>query len=234
MKAEPHPKPLLDEQAALRQPRRNVLADEVYDILRDGLVSQRIAPGSRLNLDHLARELHVSNTPVRQALARLESEGLVTKEAYRGFTASELLDFRAIVELYEYRLMVEPPTAARAAQRRSIEGAERLVSMCDEATVGQLLAAPPAESELPQRDHDFHLDVAHEAANTVVLDSLRASVTRIGPYGGYGQPGAAAAAWDEHRAIAIAIRDGDPDAAARAMREHLTSGLNRIRNLAKS
>lgn len=217
------------DPSALRQPRRNVLADDVYDSLRDGLISRRIAPGSRLNLDQLARELHVSNTPVRQALARLESEGLVTKEAYKGFAASRLLDSRAIVELYEYRLMIEPPTAARAAQRRTDEGAADLEGMCDSKTIRKLLRVPPADSELPQRDVDFHLCIARQAINTVVVENLDQTLTRMVLYSGYGQSGAPAEAWEEHRVITEAIRARDPDAAAQAMRAHLTAGLGRIR-----
>lgn len=224
----PHPSGLGDVDR-LRQPRRNVLADDVYDILRDGLITRRIAPGSRLNLDQLARELHVSNTPVRQALARLESEGLVTKEAYRGFAASRLLDSRTIIELYEYRLMVEPPTAARAAQRRTDEGAADLEEMCDSKTVKKLLKAPPAESELPQRDVGFHLCIARHAMNRVVVENLDQTLTRMQLYSGYSQSGAPAEAWEEHRLIAEAIRAKNPDEAAQAMRAHLTAGLARIR-----
>jgi DNA-binding GntR family transcriptional regulator len=220
----------LGDLSALRQPRRNVLADDVYDILRDGLISRRIAPGSRLNLDQLARELHVSNTPVRQALARLESEGLVTKEAYRGFAASRLLDSRTIMELYEYRLMVEPPTAARAAQRRSDDGAGALEQYCDADVIGPMFTAPPTESELPQRDVDFHLCIAREATNGVVVENLHQTLTRMRLYSGYGQTGAPAEAWEEHRRITEAIRAKDPAAAAQAMRHHLSAGLGRIRS----
>src|SRR6185436_1405366 len=120
----------IPEDALGRQPQRTVLADDVYEIIRESLISQRIAPGARLNLDELARKLHVSNTPVRQALARLESDGLVTKEPYRGFAASRLLDSRTIIELYEYRLMIEPATAARAARKRSEAGGIELERAC--------------------------------------------------------------------------------------------------------
>ena len=53
----------------LRLPPRSLLADDVYETLRDNLRAGRIPAGTRLNLDQLARDLHVSNTPVRQALA---------------------------------------------------------------------------------------------------------------------------------------------------------------------
>lgn len=221
--------PGIGDIAALRQPRRSVLADDVYDILRDGLISRRIAPGSRLNLEMLARKLHVSNTPVRQALARLESEGLVTKEPYRGFAATPLLDSRTIVELYEYRLLIEPATAALAAKRRSEDGATSLEQMCDPATIGQLLTAPQSESELPQRDCDFHLRIAREATNSVILENLDQTLTRMRVYSLYGQAGAAQPAWEEHLLITEAIRARDPEAAAQAMRHHLTAAMSRIR-----
>lgn len=215
--------------AALRHARRSVLADDVYDILRDGLISRQIVPGSRLNLEMLARKLHVSNTPVRQALARLESEGLVTKEPYRGFAASPLLDSRTIVELYEYRLLIEPATAARAAKRRTEDGATSLEQLCDPATIEQLLNAPPAESDLPQRDCDFHLRIAREATNSVILENLDQTLTKMRVYSLYGQAGAAQPAWEEHVLIAEAIRARDPEAAAQAMRQHLTAAMSRIR-----
>ena len=222
--------PDAEHSAQLPQVRRNVLADDVYDILRESLTSQRIVPGARLNLDQLARELHVSNTPVRQALARLESEGLVTKEPYRGFAASRLLDSRTIVELYEYRLLIEPPTAARAARGRPDAGADELEALCDPATIDRLVESDP-DQQLPQLDVDFHLSIAQLATNAVVVDNLTATLTRMRLYSVYGQSGAAAQAWDEHRAICQAIRDRDQEAAATAMRFHLSNGLDRIRKV---
>lgn len=218
-------------QPQLRRAQRSVLADDVYDILRDGLVTQRIAPGSRLNLDQLARELHVSNTPVRQALARLESEGLVEKEPFRGFAASRLLDSRTIAELYGYRLLIEPPTAARAARCRNDAQAAALEALCDPGTIDQLVEDESAAGQLAQKDVDFHCDIARQAGNTVVVENLSQTLTRMTLYSLYGRHGAAAEAWQEHRAISTAISAGDPEGAATAMRAHLKNGLERMRNV---
>jgi DNA-binding GntR family transcriptional regulator len=219
----------LEAGSRLRRPQRSVLADDVYEILRDGLVSHRIAPGSRLNLDQLARELHVSNTPVRQALARLESEGLVEKQAYRGFAASRLLDSRTIAELYGFRLLIEPATAARAANSRSDAEAAQLAALCDDDTIRRLVAEDSNESQLPQLDVDFHCAIARQAGNTVVGENLSLILTRMRLYSSYAQRGAADQAWEEHRAITTAIMAGDPDAAATAMSTHLNNGLDRMR-----
>lgn len=216
-----------------RVPQRSVLADEVYRILRENLIARRIEPGARLNLDQLARDLHVSNTPVRQALARLESDGLVTKEPYRGFAASPLLDSRAIAELYDYRLMIEPPTAARVARRPRPEVVAELDGLCDGESI-QALIDEGAEDALGDRDIAFHCAIAREAGNTVVLDSLAAALTRMRLYTVYHRHGAASQAWDEHRSVLESIRAGDPEAAALAMRAHLTCGLDRLRGVIAS
>lgn len=217
-----------DQPSLGRVPQRSVLADEVYRILRENLIAHRIEPGARLNLDQLARDLHVSNTPVRQALARLEADGLVTKEPYRGFSASPLLDSRAIAELYDYRLMIEPPTAARAARRSSPEVVVELDELCDDKAIQALIHAG-SEDVFGDRDIAFHGAIAQEAGNMLVRDNLAAALTRMRLYTAYHRHGAARQAWDEHSAVLEAIRASDPEAAALAMRAHLTSGLNRIR-----
>ena len=216
-------------EALPRVPQRSVLADEVYEILRDSLVSRRIEPGARLNLDKLARELHVSNTPVRQALARLEADGLVTKEPYRGFMASPLLDSNTIAELYDYRLILEPPLAARAARRRGVDGMRALAQLCDEHEIARLVDAPDAADTLGERDIDFHCVIAAEAGNRLIVDNVRSTLVRMSRFTLYPrQSGAGELAWIEHRAVTEAIRAGEPDAAAEAMRVHLTNGMERI------
>jgi DNA-binding GntR family transcriptional regulator len=213
-------------ETVARAVRRSVLADEVYEILRESLRTGRMAPGDRLNLDRLARDLHVSNTPVRQALARLESDGLVTKEPYRGFHVSPLLDSRTVAELYDFRLMIEPPSAARAAGRGRPEAVRALAALCDAAEIEVLLAAADVDA-MAVRDADFHTAIAREAGNALVVEHLTDALTRMSLYTTYHQRGDGELAWDEHRAVLAAIREGDPDGAAAAMRAHLDSGLRR-------
>jgi DNA-binding GntR family transcriptional regulator len=221
--------PLSLDSGVSRLPQRSLLADEVYTILRDDLISHRIAPGSSINLDQLARQLHVSNTPVRQALARLESDGLVTKEPFRGFAASQLLDSHAIAELYDYRLLIEPPIAALAARRRRDAHVNELEALCDYDQIAHLVATAPNGTELGQRDVDFHCCIARYTGNQIVLDNISQTLSRMRLYSAYHRAGAGELAWEEHRAVAAAIRALNPDAAHDAMRAHLTRGLERMR-----
>jgi len=217
------------DASLLRVPQRSVLADEVYEILKESLRSHQIAPGQRLNLDRLARELHVSNTPVRQALARLEADGLVTKEPYRGFRATQLLDSHTIAELYDYRLLIEPACAARAARRGDAVTLSELQSLCEAGEIRRLIADADDHEAIGLRDVDFHLAISTSAGNSVVTDNLAAALTRMQLYTVYDRHGAGEEAWDEHRQVLAAIKDGDPDGAASAMRTHLLNGLERLR-----
>lgn len=85
-----------------------MLSDETYSQIREMLLTHEIAPGERINIDALARDLDVSQTPVREALARLESDDLVIKEPLRGYQATDLLTVSQIQDLFQFRGLIEP------------------------------------------------------------------------------------------------------------------------------
>src|SRR3954447_4797766 len=85
---------------------RPALADEVYEAVKALVMDHVIAPGARVYIDGLARQLGVSQTPIREALARLESDGLVTKEPLRGYSATPLLTRSEVDDLFQFRLLV--------------------------------------------------------------------------------------------------------------------------------
>ena len=80
-----------------------------------------IAPGARILIDALARELDVSQTPVREALSRLEREGLVRKAHLIGYSAAPQLSRKRFDDLFGFRLLLEPEGARLAARGRAIE-----------------------------------------------------------------------------------------------------------------
>src|SRR3982074_891458 len=99
----------------LRPPPRMMLRDSVYEAIKGLLMDNDLAPGSRLSIDGLARELQVSPTPVREAMTRLESDGLVAKRPHAGYIVAPLMDRVALDNLYEIRLLIEPQAARLAA-----------------------------------------------------------------------------------------------------------------------
>src|SRR5882757_9435478 len=88
--------------------RRQMLADDVYEAIKTMLMDHAIRPGARISIDGLARDFQVSSTPVREALARLESEGLADKEPLKGYRATPLLTLEEFDDLYRFRQLLEP------------------------------------------------------------------------------------------------------------------------------
>src|SRR5215467_14076831 len=101
------------ERAIARPPG---LADEVYRRIRADIMSLRIPPDSRVTVDNLARELGVSQTPIREALSMLEANGLVSKRHFAGYATSPRMNRARLDELFEFRLLVEPHAARKAAR----------------------------------------------------------------------------------------------------------------------
>src|SRR3954451_15437224 len=95
---------------------RRVLADDVFDALTALVMDHVVEPGARMSIDGLALRLGVSPTPVREALARLEALGLARKEPLRGYRAPPSLTRSELEDLSEFRLVLEPWAAGRAAR----------------------------------------------------------------------------------------------------------------------
>ena len=107
-------------------------------------------PDERLNAGELARRFDVSPTPVREALARLEADRLVEKHALKGYRTTDLLAEKELIELFELRLLLEPGSAARAAERRNAADSADLLSEIEHAH--DAVGKPDAYAVLAQHD----------------------------------------------------------------------------------
>ncbi|MCM2580041.1 GntR family transcriptional regulator [Streptomyces meridianus] len=205
-------------------PRRQMLADDVHEAIKALIMDHAIEPGARVSIDGLARQLGVSPTPVREALARLESAELVVKEPLRGYRTTPLLNREQLEDLYQFRLLLEPWAAARAAERLSDEGRERLraeMGSCD---------APrdttyDAYKALTAHDTRFHVLVAELAGSAQVRQAFERTHCHLHVFRLSYNRGIGLQTLDEHRSITDAILAGDPQAAEAAMRGHLETAL---------
>jgi DNA-binding GntR family transcriptional regulator len=98
---------LLRNANALRKQKRVTVADATTEQLRRAIISGQIADGTPLRQDALAEELGVSRIPVREALARLEAEGLAISYPHRGYVVTAL-SRDEVLELFELRAQLEP------------------------------------------------------------------------------------------------------------------------------
>lgn len=104
-------------KATSATPEKRTLADEAYTELKSRIMRSELIPGAKLSIDGLAKQLAFSQTPIREALARLESEGLLARRPLSGYTVEPLLSAAEFDDLFEIRLMLEPRAARRAAER---------------------------------------------------------------------------------------------------------------------
>jgi DNA-binding GntR family transcriptional regulator len=99
-----------------------ILSERIHDVLRERLVSHQIRPGDHVRQDSIATEFGMSKIPVREALTKLEANGLVISTHHKGYLAAPL-SLAEVDELYALRMLVEPVTTALAA--RMADGSQR-------------------------------------------------------------------------------------------------------------
>ena len=210
--------------APLPRLKRSTLGDDVYSSLRAAVLEHTLTPGERVNIDALARELEVSPTPVREALARLESEGLVRKRPLAGYTVSPLLTLAEFHDMFDMRLLLESAAARWAAERATDAQRDEIVVEAAKTVPGDDHHWHAAFTALDARLHDL---VAQAAANPLLRDGIVRLHAHLHLHRRYFPYSQTAVTTDEHRRLAVAIRAGDGDAAETAMRDHLTRARER-------
>ncbi len=195
------------------------LADRVYHQLRDNIGSHQIRPGERLQEVSLAAQLGVSRTPVREALARLESEGMIVVEG-RGFVVPELTD-ADIEEIYQLRFLLEPAAASIAvAEVASPTDLASMTAAVDEAVAAEKSGDFRAFLEANSRFHHAWRALVPNRRMSKLLDQYVGHVRFLRVLT-LGDAAARKAALNGMKTIHAAFRKRDAEAAATAMHKHL-------------
>ncbi|WFE24230.1 GntR family transcriptional regulator [Solwaraspora sp. WMMD937] len=214
----------------MRPARRLTLTDDVYETVRAQVMDHVVAPGARINIDALARDLQVSPTPVREALARLEADGLVRKRPLVGYTATPLLTREEFDELVEMRLVLETAAARRAAGRSAT---------AEPAVLGLLREAADLPGPVPgaqgyasiaaftAQDARFHNLLAEQSGNRMLHDAVVRLRPHLHLFRLHFPPTHYRTSGAEHHRIVDAVASGDPDRAETAVREHLLAARQR-------
>ena len=207
------------------------LQERVYSYLRSAILSGNIHSETRLVEEVVGRELGVSRTPVREALHKLEREGLIEYYQNRGFAVTretesqvaEIFEIRAILEGYILRIACESATDEFLSELKSLlKKAERCF-------------AQSRIEELHRINTLFHDRIIHQISERVRLKDLvknlreyvlryRSATLRF--------PGGAERTLKGHKRIILALETGDPDLCERIMRGHIESAkVDAIREL---
>ena len=228
------PKASRAKTAAAHKPLvRTTLSERTYEAIKERVFDQLLAPGTRLNIDGLSRELNVSSSPVREALARLAVERLVVLEGYSGYRVAPEPTAKYLTDLLDYRMLTEGHCAQMGAARKSQEDVTKLRRLIERMQSIPLLGTRYREyRRFVDYDAQFHQLLVDSAGNEVISQtyaSLNAIIVQSRLYlNREGGSTSSDQVVKEHKAILKAYEAGDGDAAKRAICEHLEGGRRRL------
>jgi len=192
-----------------------------YDALKTAILNFGLMPGDPLIEAELARQLGISKTPVRNALARLENEGFVSKQPYKGYNVAAISQ-QTVIEIFAVRAALEGLAAREAVANLTpaelLQAATLLTDHAQAAAAGDAVRA----SALNRQFHEFLLALAHNTWLTQILANLDEHLQRYRLLSAF-QSGRLEKSVTEHAAILQALQAGDPAGAEAAARQHLDS-----------
>lgn len=202
------------------------LRDVVFETLRDAIIRQVLKPGERLMEIQLADEMGVSRTPVREAIRKLELEGLVVMVPRKGAYVAGV-SMKDIHEVYEVRSALEMLAVTLAAERITDEELDALER--------QVLRESEEESKkdgsldniiyIDSSFHDIIYQAAHNQRLVQFVNILQEQLQRFRA-ASLARPGRSKTALEEHKKIVEALSERNGELAARLAREHIENAEN--------
>jgi DNA-binding GntR family transcriptional regulator len=201
--------------------RRN-LSEDLATEIRGRITDGRLEGGSRINEVHLAAELRVSRTPLREALGRLVAETALVVLPRRGFFVHELT-VEEFGQVYGMRAILDP-TALEMTGVASRPRLERL------KTLNRRLLASRDPEQAIRKDDAWHLELLADCPNRILIETIEQFMLRTRRYelAYMRQRKNIRVATDEHEEILSALREGNLRHACEALRRNMQSGKQPI------
>lgn len=202
-----------------KRERRHSAVNRVYEDIRERIIDLSLPPGAAISKNDVAAAFGVSQTPVREALLRLENEGLV--EIFpQSKTVVSLIDVQNAREAHFLRLSVEVEIARRLGPIITATQAEGLRSLIDRQALELKAGDLSAFTACDNRFHERIYELAGVGGLWDLIRTKRAQFDRLRRLH-LPTAGKAEGILEEHRAIVDALAKNDADAAERAVRDHL-------------
>ena len=193
--------------------------DLVVALIRELVITGELAAGEQLRQRDLAQRFGVSQTPVREAMRRLESEGLVVCDTHRGFTVAAP-ELGPVEENFQIRAALESLGASLAARKVDAAGLARLRDLND-----QIRALPEHDPSYAELNREFHFTVYEYARSPLLLSLMRLLWASL--HGGPKVARTHAESARQHEVIVAALRAADPAAAAAGTYQHIIGSPDR-------
>lgn len=213
--------------------------DKAYQSIRELIVGMKINPGDAITELALAEQLAIGRTPVREALKRLEQDGLITTQ--NGRKTVYTLSVAEVAEIFDLKITLESAVAGWAADRGTDTDRAQLKTVLDE--LRHLASQPPADVwqdtnspflqawlDTDRRLHQLLFRMAGNGRAEEVIQKLNTQWHRL-RVGIYTIEGRIGRGFAEHETFVLAVLTGDSEAARQAMSLHLTNLKNELLRL---
>jgi DNA-binding GntR family transcriptional regulator len=210
---------------------RQVLSVKVYETLKERIIDAEFADDNRLNIDALAAEMKVSQTPIREALSRLAAEGLVDFASYKGYTVRPPLSARELADFLRVRKLLETDAARVAAPRMSLFDLNvlgRLIGEMEGLRPGAKFNEYGVFNAIDARFHDAIVGMSGNVFLIHTYQSLNAHLHLARYF--RGRETDLTETLNEHQAIYHALKQQDGEAAAAALTTHIDNAYLRSIN----
>jgi DNA-binding GntR family transcriptional regulator len=210
-----------------KQLSRYVLTDQLYLLIKNQILSHALSAGDKINIDKLARDLGVSNIPIRESLFRLASEGLVTIIPFKGMFVAEM-SLKDIDEIFEIRQSLEELSIRNAVSRIPKELLQQLLheTQAEEDSIG----GNNKEDAISRMNEGLHGTILKYAKNENLRQTVTFLIERIHRYLNLHHYRIEFRAEKlEHEAIIRALLEENTEIAIQAMRLHLHNSHQRLR-----
>lgn len=206
--------------------RPAALTDWAYQTIKNDILNLIYPPGAQLNIETLAGQLAISRTPVREALLKLQADGLVQSVSRVGFFVAEITE-QDMEELFELRILLECHAAEKAAPRltdEDIETVDRLTAQClSSVEKGDMVSFLDADTHL----HTLLMERAENRRLIAMMETLRDLTYRERTLS-VRSPENVHETLKEHQRLAEALHQHDGALASQRMGEHLNAVRDRV------
>lgn len=211
---------------------RQTLSEQVFDTLKEAIVSGELPQGSKITEDQLAKQYGISRGPLREAIRRLESLRLLVRIPHAG-TRVVTLTPEMMQEIYEIREALEGMSARLAASKMSDKEISELQSLLNHHEKS-IMESQGKEYFQQEGDLDFHYCIARASNNQWLMQLLSSELyqlLRMCRQRSSQTPERPLRALKEHRQIVDAIANRDPELAEILMRRHISGAWKTVRQL---
>jgi DNA-binding GntR family transcriptional regulator len=196
--------------------------EKAYAVIREGIVSGKYGPGTRITEQEVAELAGVSRTPVREALRQLHTEGLLEFAPNQGAVVTSWSE-RELNEIFDLRAVLESFAAAQAARHADAQTVARLRALAEQQVAASQQRKPGYPARISELNDRFHHEIADAGGNRLlrnILTTLTQSALVTLTFRNYDTESLVRSA-QHHLELVAAIEARDPDWAASVMRSHI-------------